>query len=69
MLKVLRSLGYRPVPNSGPGSHTDLTCTGRPRIRWAFHTKATLPPGLVRSILVRQAGLTLDQAKEVVGNV
>lgn len=69
MLKVLRSLGYRPVPKSGQGSHKDLVCAGRPTIRWAFHDKATLAPGLVRTILVRQAGLTLDEAKEVVGNV
>lgn len=67
MRQLLRRLGYRSVPNSGRGSHTWLEAPGRPRVRWAFHGKDDLAPGLVREILVRQVKLSLDEAREVVG--
>jgi hypothetical protein len=35
-------------------------------VTFAFHDRATLPPGVVRDILVRQVGLTVDEALEVV---
>lgn len=62
-----KKLGYRVVPKSGHGSHMFLDAEGRPRILWAFHNGDTLAPGLVRSVLVKQAGLTLDEAREVAG--
>ncbi|MZG03965.1 addiction module toxin, HicA family [Streptomyces sp. SID5614] len=65
--KVLASLGYTEVPDSGKGSHTWLIAEGRPRIRWAFH-KRELAPIEVRNVLVQQAGLTLDEARRAVGN-
>lgn len=68
MLSVLKALGYRSVAKSGPGSHTWLEADGRPRIRWAFHNKVSLAPGLVRSILMKEAGLTFDEAREAVEN-
>ncbi|GHP18849.1 hypothetical protein RN2511_035850 [Rhodococcus sp. NKCM2511] len=68
LLQILKSeLGYRAVTNSGPGSHTWLRADGRPQIRWAFHNKVNLSPRTVRDVLVKQAGLTLDEAKEVLG--
>ena len=63
---LLRGLGYHKV--RGQGSHEVLHAEGRPRIVYAFHSSATIPGGLVRNILVKQAGLTLDEAKEVVEN-
>lgn len=63
---LLRSLGYRKL--RGQGSHEVLHADGRPQIVYAFHSGATIPGGLVRNILVKQVGLTLDEAKEVVEN-
>lgn len=62
---LIRKLAYREVPDSGPGSHCWLEADGRPRIRWAFHARE-LAPIEVKKVLVRQAGLTLEEAKEVV---
>lgn len=68
MLRVLKfDLGYSVVPRRGKGSHTVLVADGRPRIIWGFHAKKTLAPRTVREVLVRQAGLTVDEAKEVLG--
>ena len=40
---------------------------GRPRIRWAFHNNVSVSPRSVKSVLVDQAGLTVEEAKEVLG--
>ena len=64
MLRVLGRLGYREERRSG--SHRRLVAVGRPPLTFAFHDRATLPPGVVRDILVRQAGLTAEEALEVV---
>jgi predicted RNA binding protein YcfA (HicA-like mRNA interferase family) len=62
LLKVLEAepLGYRIVRQTG--SHRVLEVHGRPKITFAFHDKATIPPGLVRQILVRRVGLAEDEA-------
>lgn len=65
--RVLRKLGYSKVPNRGHGSHEVLRAEGRPQLTFAFHNKDTIPGSLVRSILTRQAGLSIDEAKEVLG--
>lgn len=68
LLRVLKfDLGYTEVPKRGKGSHTVLVADGRPRITWGFHVKRTLAPRTVREVLVRQAGLTVEGAKEVLG--
>ena len=54
-------LGYRGDTSKG-GSHIWLEAEGRPRLRFAFHDRDTIPPGLVREILVKQVGLTEDEA-------
>ena len=64
MLRVLRRLGYQ--EGRREGSHRRLVAGGRPELTFAFHDRVTLPPGVVRSILVRQVGLTVDEALEVV---
>jgi predicted RNA binding protein YcfA (HicA-like mRNA interferase family) len=47
------------------GSHRRLVAPGRPPLTFAFHASATIPPGLVRKILVRDVGLTEDEAREL----
>jgi predicted RNA binding protein YcfA (HicA-like mRNA interferase family) len=44
------------------GSHMKLTAAGRPDLFLAFHDRATIPPGLVRKILVQDVGLGEDEA-------
>ncbi len=57
-------LGYEVVRQEG--SHCLLRASGRPQIVFAFHDRATVPPRVVRAILVQQVGLTLAEAEEVV---
>jgi predicted RNA binding protein YcfA (HicA-like mRNA interferase family) len=46
------------------GSHRVLESpNGYPRLLFSFHDKQTLPSGLIRKILVKDVGLTLDEAK------
>lgn len=72
LLQILKKqLGYTVVKGSrkGGGSHCDLVADGRKKIRWAFHNKVSVPPRSVKSVLVDQAGLTVEEAKEVLGIV
>jgi predicted RNA binding protein YcfA (HicA-like mRNA interferase family) len=65
MLWILMSepLGYRIVRQRG--SHRILEAAGRRRIIFAFHDRQTLPPGVVRRLLVREAGLDEDAALDL----
>jgi predicted RNA binding protein YcfA (HicA-like mRNA interferase family) len=56
-------LDYRIVRQTG--SHRVLRARGRPQITFASHDKATLAPGLVRKILVRDAGLDEREARRL----
>jgi len=47
------------------GSHRTLEAHGRPTLRFAWHDAATIPPGLVRKILVRDVGLEEDEARDL----
>jgi predicted RNA binding protein YcfA (HicA-like mRNA interferase family) len=62
LLAVLerKPLGYRVVRQSG--SHRRMEAPGWPPLTFAFHDKATIPPGLVRKILTRDVGLAEDEA-------
>jgi len=64
LLRILESLGYRTVAQKG--SHRKLEAPGRPRVILAFHPSVTIGPTVVRDILVKQAGLSLAEAEEVV---
>jgi predicted RNA binding protein YcfA (HicA-like mRNA interferase family) len=45
------------------GSHRLLeSASGYPDLRFSFHDRQTLPPGLVRKILVDDVGLTPEEA-------
>jgi predicted RNA binding protein YcfA (HicA-like mRNA interferase family) len=59
-----KELGYSVIRTKG--SHRRMEAEGRPALTFAFHDADTVAPSLVRSILTRQAGLTLDEAQEVI---
>jgi predicted RNA binding protein YcfA (HicA-like mRNA interferase family) len=56
-------LGYRVVRQTG--SHRTLTAPGRPRVLFAWHDKQTLPPGLVRKVLIRDVRLDEHEARRL----
>lgn len=64
LMSLLLSLGYRVVRSKG--SHQRLEHPELNPLTFAFHSKKEIPGGLVRQYLVRQAGLTLEKAKEAV---
>lgn len=50
----------------GKGSHmTLISSTGYQNLTWAFHDGDTLAPGLVRKILVKDVGMTEDDARKL----
>lgn len=49
------------------GSHRRLVAEGRPALTLSYHDGATIPPGVVRKILVRDVGLTESEALDLVG--
>lgn len=56
-------LRYGSVGRGSPGSHTRLTSTaGYPDLIFSFHDGQTLSPGLVRKILVKDVGLSEEEA-------
>ena len=64
MQRILERLGYKEVRCKG--SHRQFGAEGRRNVTLAFHTGASLAPGEVRDILVKQVGLTLEEALKVV---
>lgn len=65
MLRLLQAeLGYSLVRRSG--SHRRLVAVGRPELTFAFHDRRSLTPVEVRDILVKQVGLSVDDALKVV---
>lgn len=56
-------LGYRIVRQKG--SHRTLSAPARPTIRFAFHDRRTIPPGVVRDILVKDVGLEEQDALDL----
>jgi predicted RNA binding protein YcfA (HicA-like mRNA interferase family) len=67
LLRILGRLGYR-VTRRGGSSHRWLAAERRPTLLFAYHDRATVPPGIVRDMLVQQVGLTVDEALKVVHN-
>jgi len=48
------------------GSHRKLRSrNGFPDIGFSFHASATVPPGLVRKVLVGEVGLSEDEARSL----
>lgn len=44
------------------GSHRILRSPGRPQVLFSFHSGVTVPPGVVRKILVQTVGLDENEA-------
>lgn len=65
LLRVLAKLGYTIV--SQEGSHRKLAAEGRPPILFSYHDGVTVPPGAVRKMLERDAGLTETEALRALG--
>ncbi|GAA3697953.1 hypothetical protein GCM10022377_08570 [Zhihengliuella alba] len=63
--RIVEGLGYRST-GKGKGSHDVMSCEGRPQIVFAFHAGKEIAGGLVKQYLMRQIGLTRDEAKEAV---
>lgn len=65
LLRVLERhpLRYRARPGS-KGSHRVLYSeAGYPSLLFAFHDGQTIPPGLVRKVLVKDVGLPVEEAR------
>ena len=59
-----RSLGY--YVHTQRGSHKKMRSSrGYPQLTFAFHAGAELPPGLVRKILTKDVGLTVETALQL----
>lgn len=65
LLAVLHTLGYEVTRHRG-GSRRRLEAPGRPPLVFAFHGGATIGPVLVRRILVKDVGLSVAEALEVI---
>lgn len=63
--RIVTRLGYTPSGN-GKGSHERLECPGRPPLTWAFHAKKEVAGGLVKKTLMKDIGLTKEQALEAI---
>lgn len=63
---LCKKLGYREVPDSGPGSHCWLESETHTRVRWAFHDSREVTSIEVRRLLVTQIGLSNEEARRLV---
>jgi predicted RNA binding protein YcfA (HicA-like mRNA interferase family) len=62
LLSVLMSKPLSYTVDRQKGSHRTLTAEGRPPVRFSYHDGATVPPGVVRKILVYTVGLDEREA-------
>lgn len=63
LLSILQKLGY--MEDRRSGSHRRLKAEGRPPLTFAFHDGQTIPPSLVKKILVKDVGLTDDEIRGI----
>lgn len=63
LLRILAALGYS--EDRRAGSHRRMKADGRPPLTFAFHDGQTIPPGLVRKILIKDVGLTENEIQEM----
>ena len=59
-----KPLEYKAETSAG-GSHRWLVSPRYPRLRWAFHDRQNLPPGLVHKILSRDVGLSEEEIRDI----
>lgn len=66
LLRLLKSkLGY--VVHSQKGSHRKMHASQRPDILFSYHEGVTVPPGVVRKILINDVGLSEAEAQQILG--
>ena len=65
LLRILQKLGYE--EDRRAGSHRRLKADGRQPLTFAFHDGQTIPPGLVRKILIKDVGLNEQEIQEMLG--
>lgn len=61
--RVLEKHPLSYAANTTSGSHTKMTSATYPDLLFAFHDGDTVPPHLVKKILVKDVGLTVDEAR------
>lgn len=66
MLTLLETKLEYTVKRHRGGSHRILESPSHPDILWAYHDGDEIGPARVRDILVKQVGLSLTVAREVV---
>jgi predicted RNA binding protein YcfA (HicA-like mRNA interferase family) len=49
------------------GSHRRFEAPDRPPFTFSYHKGATIPPGVVRKILLKDIGLSEDEAMRILG--
>lgn len=62
---LCRELGYEIY--SQKGSHRKMRSSQHPDILFSYHDGDTVPPGVVKHILLKQVGLTEEEARNVLG--
>lgn len=60
------ALGYRLVPGRGKGNHRFYSADGRPTVLFAYHDGDDLGGSEIRSILVNEVGLSVEEARRTV---
>lgn len=65
LLAALLSVGY--VEKRRKGSHRRLECVGRSALTFSFHDNVEVSGRLVKKVLTVDAGMTEDEAKEILG--
>ena len=65
LLRILQKLGYE--EDRRAGSHSRLKADRRQPLTFAFHDGQTIPPGLVREILMKDVGLNEQEIQEMLG--
>lgn len=65
LLRILEGPPLNYTVERATGSHRKLVAAGRPPLFFAFHDRADVPPGLVRKILVKDVGLSVDEAEDL----
>ena len=63
VLRLLARVGYTEVRRRG--SHRKMVADGRGDIIFAYHDKVTIPPHVLRKMLVDVAGLTEDEIEDL----
>lgn len=67
LLRILEGAPLNYMVHRQKGSHRILRAPGRQQITFAYHGGVTVPPGAVRKVLVKDAGLSEDEALGLLG--